>query len=290
MDVIAREAAAHPQEAAANDDIGGAWLDRQGQNLVAMVARGIINRVHRIHIVIVVHQAGKLVVTVVHEAGVHAAIAEQACHAPAAGLVEFGKVAAHQDFFVILQLDAEHRVGLAVEEIIGAGAGIERRIHRPVRAQADEAVVARQIEIGERAADQQPAIRLEGQGVNHVGMARVRIVSANARGEPRVQRTIILQPRHAAGRRAVHGIKRAPDKKNLFAKGRYERVINPEGSGNPVALVHDNRDYIGRHPIGRAKWQGKRTAAIGQAGVINPDAIGSTVIDPHIVRDSQEIV
>ena len=145
-DAVANNVAAHRQEAAANHDIGGERLNRDGQDRVAMVALWIQSRIRGdgIHVVIMVHQAGILVVGRVHEARVHAAVAEQPGDAPAAGQVELDKVAAHQDAAVRLQHDAIDRVGLGADRIISAGAGIERRIHRPVRSQTNQAVIARQ--------------------------------------------------------------------------------------------------------------------------------------------------
>ena len=134
-----------------------------------------------------IDQPGELVVSRVHEAGVQAAIREQPRHAHAAGLVKGGEIAGDEDVPIRLKRHGINGVGNARIRIHGAGARIETQIHRAIRVQPHDAVVAVQIQIGKSAGNQYLPVGLHREGINRVGAQRVRVVGADARGERGVQ-------------------------------------------------------------------------------------------------------
>ena len=78
---------------------------RNGRDIITVVASRIVVGINRIRVVIVVNQTGKLVVGRVHEAGVHATVAEQSSDAHAPGLIIGGEITTDENFPVRLQGD-----------------------------------------------------------------------------------------------------------------------------------------------------------------------------------------
>ena len=114
------------------------------------------------------------------------------------------------------------------DEIVRAGAEVERRVERAVRIQPREAAAADAIHARERAAEDDLAVRLQGE-------RRDGIIRARASVEAGVERTIGIQAHHAADvrlqQRATRRGEIAADQNFSIVLNRHR--INGAGGGNP---------------------------------------------------------
>ena len=97
-------------------------------------------------------------------ARIHRTVRQQTRKAAAANPVGMGEGPRHHNPIIRLQ-------GQRVDGIVGADPDRKTGIHGPVRIQPGDVVIGRPVKVSERAADDDPAIQLQGQGAHRVGRA-----------------------------------------------------------------------------------------------------------------------
>ena len=132
MSGIAGTAAAHPEETTTDNYIASRFVGN-GISVITLVAGGIKGGIVGIGIVVMVHQAGKLIVSRVHETGIQRTIRKHTRHAHAPGLVVRGEIAANQNVAIRLHGDGIDLVGNSSNRIVGSAANTETQIQGAIR-------------------------------------------------------------------------------------------------------------------------------------------------------------
>ena len=210
VDVITGGTATNTEETAADEYVGSKRFDGKGIYRIPLVDRRVKSGVDGIGVVIMIRNTRELVVSGVHERGVHRAVhGIQAGYTNAAGQIERGEITANQNAAIRLQGDGINRIHFAGERIQCSGSRVEHGIHGTVRVEAGQTVIFGQLHVRKGTADQNLAIGLHGHGINGIRAGNIRIIRANARVEGGINRAIHIQTGHPTTRHTRHRGERA---------------------------------------------------------------------------------